>query len=232
MSIMKIRGTCIVLLMLLLSISMTNAQDQNTSTDQQGNLTDTINNLEQMRLILLEKLVATIPVKEHFASIKATASSDCNQKELPNTCTYTFQGGQTLTEARDSSGYLLTDSFVDNTTHLQLDTEYTVYNRPQCYTLIDSLLQVSLQVCYPCANNTTSIIWLNQTVTNITTGDSLTWTANCCGNITKRTYSKVPGRPFAPATAPTTPTTTTPTADVSIPEQCLITGQAGIATPI
>jgi len=222
------RGISIVLLMLLFSISMTCGQDQNDTTDQQqADLTNTINNLEQMRLVLLEKLVAIIPVKEQFAQNKGDASSNCNQLELPNACTYTFKGGQTLVEAKDSGSYLLTDSFKDNTTHLQLDTEYTVYNRAVCYTLIDDLLQVSLKVCYPCENNTTSIVWLNQTVTNITTGDTLTWTANCCGNITKRTYSKIPGRPFEP----TTPTTTPPT-DVTTLDECAITGQTGTITPI
>jgi hypothetical protein len=240
---MKVKGISIVILMLLFGISTTCGQDQNNTTteQQQSDLTGTISNLEQMRLILLQKLVAIIPVKQSFASKKASASSECNQNDLPNTCTYTFKSGQTLTEAKDLGGYLLTDSFQDKTTNMQLDTEYTIYNRPQCYTLIDNLLQVSLQVCYPCANNTTSILWLNQTVTNITTGDSLTWTANCCGNITSRTYSKVPGRPFTPVTAPavapaTTPLTatgTTPTGTTPTPTgACTVTGQAEIISPI
>lgn len=215
------RGISIVLLMLLFSISMTCGQDQNSTTDQQqADLTNTINNLEQMRLVLLEKLVAIIPVKEQFARNKGDASSNCNQLELPNECTYTFKSGQTLVETKDSGGYLLTDSFKDNATHLQLDTEYTIYNRAVCYTLIDDLLQVRLKVCYPCQNNTTSIVWLNQTVTNITTGDTLTWTVNCCGNITKRTYSKIPGRPFEPPT------------DLTTLDECPITGQTGTITPI
>jgi hypothetical protein len=228
---MKVKGISIVILMLLFSISTTCGQDQNNTTteQQQSDLTGTISNLEQMRLILLQKLVAIIPVKENFASRKATASSECNQNDLPNTCTYTFKSGQNLTEARDSGGYLLTDSFQDKTTNMQLDTEYTIYNRPQCYTLIDNLLQVSLQVCYPCANNTTSIVWLNQTVTNITTGDSLTWTANCCGNITSRTYSKVPGRPFAATPAIPTPDIPTPTTTI---ETCANTLQTAAQTPV
>jgi hypothetical protein len=228
----RMRGISIVLLMLLFSISMTSGQDQNSTSDQQqADLTNTINNLEQMRLVLLEKLVAIIPVKEQFASSKLAASSDCNQKDLPNACTYTFKDGQTLAETKDSGGYLLTDSFKDNTTHLQLDTEYTVYNRAVCYTLIDDLLQVSLKVCYPCQNNTTSIVWLNQTATNITTGDTLTWTANCCGNITKRTYSKVPGRPFITTSdIPTVPDI--PTTPPALLETCTNTLQTEARTPI
>ena len=229
---MKMKSIGIALLMLLSCVFVALGQDQNKTEDQQQtDLTNTINNLEQMRIILLEKLVAIIPVKEQFASNKAAASSSCNQKDYPNTCTYKFNGGQTLVETRDSSGYLLTDSFTDDTTHLQLETEYTIYNRPVCYTLIDQLLQVSLKVCYPCENNTTSIIWLNQTVTNITTGDTLTWTANCCGNITKRTYSKVPGRPMTTA-APFTPLVPTIETPPTTLETCTNTLQTEARTLI
>jgi hypothetical protein len=236
---LRIKGIGIVLLMLFLTVSVTCGLDQKNTTDQQQiSLTDTINNLEQMRLIMLEKLVAVIPIKENYASEKATASSDCNQVELPNACTYTFKGGQTLAETRDANGYLLTDSFKDNTTHLQLDTEYTIYSRPQCYSLIDGLLQISLKVCYPCANNTTSISWMNQTEMNITTGDTLTWTVNCCGNITKRTYSKVPGRPFAAAAPALMPASALTPASALMPDDPTsitdieVTGQAEINTPL
>lgn len=189
---MRIKIIGIALLMLLFSISTVYGQQENKTAE-------IINSLEQMRPVMLEKLVATIPVKEKFALNKGAATSSCNKEKAPNTCTYKFDSGEVLSETLDAGGYLVTDSFEDKVNNLRLDTEYTIYNRPMCYTFIDMLLNLSLKVCYPCDNNTTSILWQNQTLTNYTTGDTLTWTVDCCGSITKRIFTLGPGAPLVPA---------------------------------
>lgn len=182
-----------VLLMLLLSISAVYSQQTNGS-DQ-----TLINSLDQLRVEMLQKLCAIIPVKEHFASIEATGAKSCAQNGVLKSCTYTFSTGQVLSETKDASGYLVNDSFQDPINHLVLNTEYTLYNRPLCYTLIDTLKLVVLKVCYACGNNTTCMCtsWQNQTLRNYTSGDTLLVKANCCGNIIKMSYEKDPGMAFA-----------------------------------
>jgi hypothetical protein len=230
----KIMG--IALLMLLFSISTVYGQQDNKTTE-------IINNLEQMRPAMLEKLVAAISVKEKFALNKGAATSSCNKENAPNTCTYKFESGEVLNETIDASGYLVTDGFEDKTNDKRLDTEYTIYNRSMCYTFIDALLQLSLKVCSPCPNNTTSIVWLNQTLMNYTTGDTITWTVNCDGSIAERIFTLGPGAPLVPAVpaavvpAADAATTTVPTAnvpDVNPPviTQCQNTLQSEIVTPL
>ena len=204
---MRIKIMGIALLMLLFSVSTVYGQQENKTAE-------IINNLEQMRPAMLEKLVATIPVKEKFALNKGAATSSCNKENAPNACTYKFESGEVLNETLDAGGYLVTDSFEDKANNLRLDTEYTIYNRPTCYTFIDTLLQLSLKVCYPCDNNTTSIVWLNQSLANYTTGDTLTWTVNCCGSITKSIFTLGPGMPFGAARAAGVPAAVVPAASV------------------
>ncbi len=182
---------CIVLLMLLLSISPVYSQ-QASASDQQ-----VINNLSQLRTELLQKLVATIPAKFHFSMNEAAAVQSCNNKGGLRFCTYTFKTGEVLSETTNQRGYLINDSFQDPSSHIVLNTEYTLYNRPLCYTLIDTLEQVGIKVCNPCNNNTVSISWTNQTVRDYKTGDTLILTLNCCScepiNVA---YEKLPGMAF------------------------------------
>ena len=157
---------CIVLLMLLLSISTAYCQ-QASASDQQ-----IIDNLSQLRMELLQKLVATIPVKFHFSMNEAAAVQNCNNKGGLRFCTYTFKTGEVLSETTNERGYLINDSFQDPSSHIVLNTEYTIYNRPICFTLIDTLEQVGIKVCNPCNNNTISISWTNQTILDYKTGES------------------------------------------------------------
>ena len=229
---MRIKIMGIALLMLLFSVSTIYGQQVDKSAE-------IINNLEQMRPVMLEKLVATIPVKEKFARNKGAATSSCNKETAPNTCTYKFETGEFLSETLNAGGYLVTDRFEDKANNLILETEYTIYNRPMCYTFIDTLLNLSLKVCYPCDNNTTSIVWLNQTLANYTTGDTLTWTVNCCGSITKRIFTLGPGAPLVPAvpaavvpaadaTATTVPTANVPDVNPPVITQCRNTLQSEV----
>jgi hypothetical protein len=187
---MRIKIMGIALLMLLFSVSTIYGQQVDKSAE-------IINNLEQMRPVMLEKLVATIPVKEKFARNKGAATSSCNKETAPNTCTYKFESGEFLSETLNAGGYLVTDRFEDKANNLILETEYTIYNRPLCYNFTDTLLTLSLKVCYPCANNTTSIEWINQTLTNYTTNNTLTWTLDCCGSIKKRILAAPKPMPVA-----------------------------------
>ena len=181
---------CVILMMLLLSISTAYSQ-QSSASDQQ-----IIKDLNQLRMELLQKLIAIIPVKVHFSMNEAAAVQNCT-KGVIKSCTYTFKTGEVLSETKDNRGYLINDSFQDPANHLILSTEYTIYNRPFCYTLIDTLKQVGIKVCYPCHNNTTDIVWTNQTVRDYKTGNTLIATLNCCGNITSVSYEKLPGMAFA-----------------------------------
>lgn len=164
---------------------------QASTSDQQ-----IINNLNQLRMELLQKLIATIPVKVHFSMNEAAAVQKCNNKGVLRSCTFTFKTGEVLSETKDDRGYLINDSFQDPANHVVLNTEYTLYNRPLCYTLIDTLKQVGIEVCYPCHNNTTDIFWTNQTVRDYKTGDTLIVTLDCCGNVTNVAYEKLPGMAF------------------------------------
>ena len=227
---MRIKIMGIALLMLLFSVSTIYGQQVDKSAE-------IINNLEQMRPVMLEKLVATIPVKEKFARNKGAATSSCNKETAPNTCTYKFATGEFLSETINAGGYLVTDRFEDEANNLILETEYTIYNRPLCYNFTDTLLTLSLKVCYPCANNTTSIEWINQTLTNYTTNNTLTWTLDCCGSIKKRILGPgaLSAAPFAVVPAPIltptseTPIPTTTETPVVAATSCMVTGQTEIA---
>jgi len=182
---------CVVLLMLLLSISTVYSQ-QSSVSDQQ-----IINNLNQLRMELLQKLIATIPVKVQFSMNEAAAVQNCINKGVLRSCTYAFKTGEVLSETKDERGYLINDSFQDPANHVVLNTEYTLYNRPLCYTLIDTMKQVGIKVCNSCQNNTTDILWTNQTVRDYKTGDTLIVTLDCCGNSISTKYEKLPGLAFA-----------------------------------
>ncbi|HUS75053.1 MAG TPA: hypothetical protein VMY43_03495 [Methanothrix sp.] len=228
---MRIKIMGIALLMLLFSVSTVYGQQENKTSE-------IINNLEQMRPIMLEKLVATISVSEQFALNKGAATSSCNKENAPNTCTYKFESGEVLSETLDASGYLVTDSFEDDANNRRLDTEYTTYNRSMCYTFMDTLLQLSLKVCYPCAYNTTSTVWLNQTLMNYTTGDTITWTLDCDGSITKRIFTLGPGAPLVPAVPAAAASALAPyavpvdTTEIPSEETCGNTGQSEIRAPL
>jgi hypothetical protein len=182
---------CIVLLMLLLSISTVYSQQASASDKQ------VVNNLSQLRMELLQKLVATIPVKFHFSMNEAAAVQNCKNKGGLKFCTYTFKTGEVLSETTNERGYLINDSFQDPSSHIVLNTEYTLYNRPLCFTLIDTLEQVGIKVCNPCNNNTISTSWTNQTVRDYKTGDTLILTFNCCNCEPKDVaYEKLPGMAF------------------------------------
>jgi hypothetical protein len=87
------------------------------------------------------KLVATIPAKFHFSMNEAAAVQNCNNKGGLKFCIHTFKTGEVLSETTNERGYLINDSFQDPSSHIVLNTEYTIYNRPICYTLIDTLEQ-------------------------------------------------------------------------------------------
>jgi hypothetical protein len=177
--------------MLLLSISTVYSQQANASDKP------VVNNLNQLRTELLQKLVATIPVKFHFSMNEAAAVQNCNNKGGLKFCTYTFKTGEVLSETTNERGYLINDSFQDPSSHIVLNTEYTIYNRPICFTLIDTLEQVGIKVCNPCNNNTISISWTNQTVRDYKTGDTLILTLNCCScDPINAAYEKLPGMAF------------------------------------